>query len=72
MAVLGHGLDICYPSEHKLLMKRIEETGLLLSEYEQGVQPEKSYFPRRNRIIAAWSNLILADSDISAIEISSE
>lgn len=31
VAVLGNGLDICYPSEHKLLMERIQESGLLLS-----------------------------------------
>lgn len=32
VAVLGNGLDICYPEEHRLLMKRIEEKGLLYSE----------------------------------------
>lgn len=58
VAVLGNGLDICYPSEHKLLMRRIEEQGLLLSEYPPGVPPLSCHFPRRNRIIAAWSREI--------------
>lgn len=53
VAVLGNGLDICYPKEHDLLMKRIEEHGILLSEYEPGVPPSRYTFPRRNRIIAA-------------------
>ncbi|MCD8149407.1 MAG: DNA-processing protein DprA [Clostridiales bacterium] len=58
VGVLGNGLDICYPSEHRLLMQRIEESGMLLSEYEPGVRLRKMYFPRRNRIIAAWSREI--------------
>jgi DNA processing protein len=39
IAVLGNGLDICYPREHSLLMQRIAETGLLLSEYRPGTPP---------------------------------
>ena len=58
IAVLGCGLDICYPSEHKLLMKRIEEHGMLLSEYPPGTPAEANHFPKRNRIIAAWSRTI--------------
>ena len=58
VAVLGCGLDICYPSEHKLLMKRIEEQGLLLSEYPPGTPADANHFPKRNRIIAAWSETI--------------
>ena len=56
IAVLACGLDICYPSEHKLLMERISEKGLLLSEYAPGVPPAQYNFPRRNRIISAWSD----------------
>lgn len=58
VAVLANGLDICYPSEHDILMKRIQENGLLLSEYEPGARPTKYTFPRRNRIIAACSKEI--------------
>ena len=56
IAVLACGLDICYPSEHRLLMERISEKGLLLSEYAPGVPPVQYNFPRRNRIISAWSD----------------
>ena len=34
---------------------RIRENGLLLSEYPPGVKPTAYTFPRRNRLIAAWS-----------------
>ena len=58
VAVLGCGLDICYPGEHKLLMQKIEEQGLLLSEYPPGTPADANHFPKRNRIIAAWSKSI--------------
>lgn len=58
VAVMGCGLDICYPKEHNILMERIEQQGLLLSEYPPGTLPDSYHFPRRNRIIAAWSREI--------------
>ena len=62
IAVLGNGLDICYPSEHRILMENIAKQGLLISEYEPGIKPQKVYFPRRNRIIAAFSDEIIITS----------
>ena len=59
IAVVGNGLDICYPAEHKRLMERIKENGLLLSEYPPGTEPSSYTFPRRNRLIAAWSNRLV-------------
>lgn len=59
VAVLGNGLDICYPSEHRSLMEQISEHGLLLSEYEPGKRPNRQHFPKRNRIISAWSQKLL-------------
>lgn len=59
VAVLGNGLDICYPSEHKKLMEHIVKNGLLISEYPPGTQPAKFRFPRRNRLISAWSDKLI-------------
>ena len=59
IAIVGNGLDICYPSEHKKLMDRIIEKGLLLSEYPPGIRPAKYTFPRRNRLISAWAEHII-------------
>ena len=59
IAVLGNGLDICYPSEHIELMEKIIENGAVLSEYPPGVRPDPKHFPRRNLLISAWSYKIL-------------
>ena len=56
IAVLGNGLDICYPSEHQLLMDKIREKGLLISEYPPGTRPTRYNFPKRNRLISVWSD----------------
>jgi DNA processing protein len=56
IAVLANGLDICYPKEHRGLMECIIEKGALLSEYPPGVMPSSYRFPRRNRLISAWTN----------------
>ena len=55
IAVLGGGLDICYPPENRKLMAKIEENGCLISEYPPGTQPFQGNFPQRNRIIAGLS-----------------
>ncbi|MBE6008331.1 MAG: DNA-protecting protein DprA [Lachnospiraceae bacterium] len=55
IAVLGCGLDICYPPENQKLMAKIEENGCLISEYPPGTQPYPGNFPPRNRIIAGLS-----------------
>lgn len=52
IAVLGGGLHSIYPSQNKALAKRIEENGLLVSEYRPGVNPAKYSFIQRNRIVA--------------------
>ncbi len=59
-AVMGCGLDYCYPPEHQDLRKRILESGGgLLSEYPICTPPLRAYFPQRNRIISALSDLVL-------------
>ena len=55
IAVIASGLDIVYPASNLSLYREIEEKGLILSEYEEGVKPFKSNFPQRNRIIAGLS-----------------
>ena len=52
VAVLGCGIDRNYPAAHAELAGRICERGLILSEYELGVEPAPWRFPARNRIIA--------------------
>jgi DNA processing protein len=52
VAVLGCGIDRDYPAAHAQLARRICERGLVVSEYEEGVEPAPWRFPARNRIIA--------------------
>ena len=55
VAVLGCGIDRDYPAAHSDLARRIREGGLIVSEYEPGVEPAPWRFPARNRIIAGLS-----------------
>lgn len=57
IAVMACGADICYPKENKEIKKEIEDKGLVISEYPPGTQPEKYYFPQRNRIISGLSEI---------------
>src|SRR2546430_13590603 len=52
VAVRGCGIDRDYPAAHAELARRICENGLVVSEYEPGVEPAPWRFPARNRIIA--------------------
>ena len=52
VAVLGCGVDRDYPAAHAELALRICERGLVVSEYEPGIEPAPWRFPARNRIIA--------------------
>lgn len=52
VGVLGCGIDRDYPAVHRELAHRILEQGLIVSEYEAGVEPAPWRFPARNRIIA--------------------
>jgi DNA processing protein len=53
VAVLGCGIDLCYPATHRALRDRIAAAGAVLTEYPPGTAPAPWRFPRRNRIIAA-------------------
>lgn len=51
-AVLGCGLDTCYPKSNYKLMSEIEGNGAVISEYPIGTKPLAGNFPARNRIIS--------------------
>jgi DNA processing protein len=55
-AVLGTGVNMVYPSEHRTLFDRIMESGALYSEYPLGTGGEAWRFPKRNRIIVGLSS----------------
>lgn len=55
LAVLGCGVDVCYPPRHHELYGRMVEEGLVVSEYPPGTEPHRTHFPQRNRIISGLS-----------------
>lgn len=58
IAVLGCGVDICYPAENRKLYDQIASEGLIVSEYPPGTVPMPYMFPQRNRIIAGLSRVV--------------
>ena len=52
IAVMGNGLSVIYPAENRDIVKKIEASGALVSEFPIGVTPKPNNFPRRNRIIS--------------------
>lgn len=58
-AVLGCGVDLCYPREHYALYRQLQECGGIISEQPLGTQPLPQFFPARNRIISGLSDLVI-------------
>ncbi|MDR2486783.1 MAG: DNA-processing protein DprA [Clostridiales Family XIII bacterium] len=59
VAVMGTGVDICYPRSNRRLRERIAGQGLILSEYEAGTPAAKYTFPQRNRIVSGLSRAVV-------------
>jgi DNA processing protein len=59
VAVLGCGIDVCYPPRHTALRSRIMDAGSVITEEPAGTPPLKYNFPKRNRIIAALAHGVI-------------
>jgi DNA processing protein len=59
VGVLGCGIDRDYPAVNASLSRRMEDGGLVVSEYEPGVEPAPWRFPARNRIIAGLCEAVV-------------
>ena len=55
LGVLGCGLDVVYPPEHRELITAVRSRGAVISEFGPSVPPLRFNFPRRNRIISGLS-----------------
>ncbi len=62
VAVLGCGIDYCYPKEHLDLYQKLKEDGLVISEYPNNLEPQPQWFIIRNRIIAYASRALVVIS----------
>lgn len=59
IAILGTGVDKCYPSEHLSLMNKIIEDGVIISQFEPGTSNIRSNFIKRNELIAMLAEKII-------------
>lgn len=59
IAVLGTGVDVVYPPEHRKLAEKIIENGALVSDYAPSTPPEATNFPPRNRLISGLSKAVV-------------
>jgi DNA processing protein len=65
-AILGSGVDVLYPAEHRSLARTLVETGgAIVSEYPLGAEPRPWRFPPRNRIISGMADaVIVVEADV--------
>lgn len=66
-AVLGSGINVVYPPEHRRLAEAISKQGAVISEFPLDTKPDRWNFPRRNRIISglALGTLVVEASENS-------
>lgn len=58
-AVLGCGVDVCYPRTHRKMYLDIPARGGVISEFPLGTQALKQHFPMRNRLISGLADVII-------------
>jgi DNA processing protein len=58
--VMGSGLDHPYPPEHRgLIARMVDAGGGVLTPFPPWAAPQKWHFPRRNLLLAAWTQGVL-------------
>ena len=57
VAVIGTGIDVCYPPENSALAEQIAGSGAVVSQFPPGQSGSKTSFPARNRIVAALADV---------------
>src|SRR2546428_12334716 len=67
IAVLGSGINVVYPPEHRRFYAAISAQGAVVSEFPFDTKPDRWNFPRRNRIISGLTlgTLVVEASDQS-------
>lgn len=58
-AVLGCGVDICYPQNNYRLYESLKKYGGVISTYPPKTLPKPQNFPPRNRIVSGLSDIVV-------------
>lgn len=74
IGVLGSGIDVIYPREHRKLAQEISNSGALISTFPPKTAPERGNFPARNRIISGltYGTIIIEAKNRSGALITAE
>ena len=59
IGVLGNGINKIYPATNKSLATKMLYNGGLISEYPLDTKPDRENFPKRNRVIAGMSDVVV-------------
>lgn len=67
LAVLGSGVDVIYPPEHRDLAAQIANAGAVVSDYPLGTPPDAVNFPPRNRLISGLAKaVVVIEADVTS------
>ncbi len=67
IAIMGTGVDICYPARNRELREQILRQGALVSEFALGSPAARAHFPRRNRIISGLcAGLVVVEASLKS------
>ena len=67
VGVLGCGVDVAYPPEHRALIQAMSIHGGVLAEAPVGAPPERGAFPARNRLISGLADaVIVVEGDVGS------
>lgn len=59
LGVMGSGIDVIYPPQHRDVVKKMVAHGGIVTENPFGTKPDAHNFPARNRIIAGLSDALV-------------
>lgn len=67
VGVLGCGVDVAYPAEHRSLMEAMRREGAVMAEVPLGSAPRVQQFPRRNRLISGLARaVVVVEGDVDS------
>lgn len=67
IAVMGTGINLCYPNRNRDIYSLIPQQGCLISEYFLDTPPLPFRFPKRNRIISGMAlGILVTEADVKS------